>query len=384
MKEDIYDPSGAGQVPADDSNSLKNEILDPQPAVEVLEEQAPKAVIGLLANYPDTDETRFPLTPEACGLITSGGITMCMEEGAGIDVSFPDSAYREYGAAIVDREQALKCPVVLSYSPLRIEDINKMTPGSALLCMMGPMLFESGVIKALLDRKITLGCFDNMYSHNDEPVFADIIDRIDGAAAIMYAQENLSYLGGGKGVLLAGIAGVNPCEVLVIGDGTDVISAAEAARNSGAIVTLMNNDISALETARRSLGNGVQTIAIHPRVLFNKVKSADVILIGTTTRPFEFPKRLSAAMKESVFVLNFKEMHPSVSVPRTLAMGLSNILVNFFDEMHLKDGLDGMIATTEGVQSGIITYRGKLVDKLVGSYLGMPSVDISVMLTGRN
>ncbi len=384
MTEDKYDTSDGTRRHDDDINARNHDALEPQPAVEVLEDEAPKAAIGLLANYPDTDETRFLLTPEACGLITSGGITMCVEEGAGIDISFPDGAYREYGASIVDRDEALKCPIVLSYAPLRIEDINKMTPGSALLCMMSALLFEPGVIKALLDRNITLGCLDNMYSHNDEPVFADIIDRIDGAAAIMYAQENLSYLGGGKGVLLAGIAGVNPCEVLIIGDGTDVYSAAETALNAGALVTLMNNDVSSLEHARRVLGRGIQTIAIHPRVLFNKVKTADVILIGTTTRPFEFPKRLSAAMKESAFVLNFKEMHPSVSVPRTLAMGLSNVLVNFFDEMRLKGGLDGMIATTEGVCSGIITYRGKLVDKLVGSYLGMPSVDISVMLTGRN
>ncbi len=383
MTQDKFDPTGSGKGAAGDPLNQTPE-LETQVQVEVLEEERPKCVIGLVGNYPDTDETRFLLTPEACGLITSGGLTMCMEEGAGIDISFPDSAYREYGVNIVDRDEALKCPVVLSYAPLRVEDIEKMTPGSALLCMMSPLLFEPGVVKAMLDRKITLGCLDNMYSHNDEPVFADIIDCIDGAAAIMYAQENLSYLGGGKGVLLAGLAGVNPCEVLIIGDGTDVCSAARTAMNAGAIVTLMNNDVSALEHCRRQLGNGVQTLSIHPRVLFNKVKTADVILIGTTTRPFELPKRLSAAMKESAFVLNFKEMHPSVSVPRTLAMALSNVLVNFLDEMRLKGGLDGMIATTDGVQSGIVTYRGKLVDKLVGSYLSMPSVDISVMITGRN
>lgn len=383
MTEDKKDLTGMGQMPTG-GNENSSAVHDPQPQVEVVEEEAADCVIGLLGNYPDTDETRFLLTPEACGMITSGGLTMCMEEGAGIDVSFPDSSYREFGVRIVDRSSALKCPVVLSYAPLRIDDIERMTPGSALLCMMNPSLFDPALIKVLLERKITLGCLDNMYSHNDEPVFADIIDRIDGAAAIMYAQENLSYLGGGKGVLLAGIAGVNPCEVLIIGDGTEVYSAASTALRAGAIVTVMNNDISALETARKEVGPGVLTLAIHPRVLFNKVKTADVILLGTTTRPFEFPKRLSAAMKENAFALNFKEMHPSVSVPRTLAMGLSNVLVNFLDEMRLKGGLDGMIATTDGVQSGIVTYRGKLVDKLIGSYLSLPSVDISVMITGRN
>ncbi|MBD5336221.1 MAG: hypothetical protein HDR95_02785 [Bacteroides sp.] len=383
MTEDNFAPNGSGNVAGDEPRT-GSAAPETQAQVDILEEERPKCVIGLLGNYPDTDETRFLLTPEACGLVTSGGLTMCMEEGAGIDISFADSAYREYGVNIVDRETALKCPVVLSYAPLKAEDVEKMTPGSALICMMSPVLFEPGVIKALLDRKVTLGCLDNMYSHNDEPVFANIIDTIDGAAAIMYAQENLSYLGGGKGVLLAGLAGVNPCEVLVIGDGTDVCSAARTAMNAGAIVTLMNNDVSALEHCRRELGNGVQTISIHPRVLFNKVKTADVILIGTTTRHFELPKRLRAAMKESAFVLDLKEMHPSVAVPRTLAMGLSNALVNFLDEMRLKGGFDRMIATTEGVQSGIVTYGGKLVDKLVGSYLQMPSVDISVMITGRN
>ena len=138
--------------------------------------------------------------------------------------------------------------------------------------------------------EITSGCFDNMYSHNDEPVFANIIDEIDGRASIMYAQEFLSYVGGGKGVLLAGVAGINPCEVLIIGSGTTTYAAAKAAMAAGAYVTLMNNDISALQVAKQVCGDTLNTIAIHPRVLFNKVKTADVILIGKCTRPFEFPK----------------------------------------------------------------------------------------------
>ena len=43
-----------------------------------------------------------------------------------------------------------------------------------------------------------------------------------------------------------------------------------------------------------------------------------------------------------------------------------------------------MVATTAGVQNGMVTYRGKLVDKLIGSYTAMPSVDIRVMLSTTN
>lgn len=340
--------------------------------------------LGLVGNYSDTDETRFLLTPEGSGLLTSSGIRILMEKGAANDISFPDASYREYGVNIVTRSEALKADIVLSYRPLHAHDIHKMKKGAALFTMMGPDLFNVNVIKALIDKEITCGCLDNFLSHNDEPVFANIIDEIDGRGSIIYAQEYLSYLGGGKGVLLAGVAGINPCEVLIIGDGTVVYSAAKAAMAAGAFVTLMNNDISALQVAKQVCGENLNTIAIHPRVLYNRVKSADVILIGECTKPFEFPKNLSPALKDSVYLLNFQETHPSISVPRTVAMALSNVIVNFFDEIIVKGGILHMIATTYGVQAGMVTFRGKLVDKLIGSFLNLPSVDIKVMLAASN
>lgn len=358
--------------------------IEPLLMPENLIPDADKMDIAMLANYGDTDETRVLLTPEACGLITSSGLKVAVETGAGIDISFSDDTYAEYGAKIVSRADALKADIVLSFTPLRAEDIRRMTPGATLLCIMASGLIDKDSINALLELGITMGCLDNMYSHSNTPIFADIIDEIDGRAAIMYAQDHLSFLGGGKGVLLASVAGINPCEVLIIGDGVDVYSAANAALNMGAQVTVVNNDVSMLAHAKKECGPQVQTIMIHPRVLYNKVKSADVILLGTTTRPFEFPKNLSAVMKDTAYVLDFKESRPSVSVPRTVAMALSNVMVNFIDEMRLKDNFDRMLATNEGVQQGIVTFRGKLVDKLVGSYTGLPAADISVMLAARN
>lgn len=357
---------------------------DVQPQVAVKEDAPKSLTLGLIGNYADTDETRFLLTPEGCGLLTSSNIRILMEKGAATDISFPDSSYREFGVEIVTREEALQADVVLSYQPLHAKDVKKMKKGATVFSMMGNALFEAPVIKALLERNITAGCFDNMLSYNDEPVFANVIDEIDGRGAVIYAQEFLSYVGGGKGVLLAGVAGINPCEVLIIGDGTIAYSAAKAAMAAGAYVTLMNNDISALQVARQCCGDSLNTIAIHPRVLFNKVKSADVILIGKCTRPFEFPKKLSVALKDSVYVLNFDETHPSISVPRTVAMALSNVLVNFFSDALMKGGISNMVANTPGVQCGIVTYRGKLVDKLVASFLNLPSVDIKVMLAATN
>lgn len=359
-------------------------ILDPE--LKVISELEGKGglTIGLPANYADDEETRFLLTPEACGLITSAGLKIKMEPDAGIDISFSDESYSEYGVEITDRDSVLKSDIVLSFTPLKADDVKKMNKGATLLCMMGNELFKAPTIQALLDFQITCGVFDNMYSYNDEPVFANIVNEIDGRAAILYAQEHLSYLGGGKGVLLAGVAGINPCEVLLIGEGMDICYAAKAAMAAGADVTLVNNDISALQAARQFCGDNLTTLAIHPRVLYNKCKTADVLILGETTRPFKFPNKLNRIMKDSAFVLNFKDSHPSAAVPRTVAMALSNVIVNFFDEMIIKNGFEGMIMSSEGVQLGIVTYHGTLVDKLIASYLSMPGVDIKMMLTAKN
>lgn len=357
---------------------------DTQTELAELEQGRRNLHIGMAANYSDTDETRFLLTPEACGMLTSAGLRISMESGAGIDVSFSDETYAEYGVKIVSREEVLKSPIVLSYQPLRAQDVMKMQEGATLLCMMGHDLFETAVIKALAEKKISCGCFDNMYSHHDVQIFADIIDEIDGRAAIMYAQEALSYLGGGKGVLFAGVAGLNPCEVLIIGTGTQAIAAANAAQGTGARVVLMDNDASSLQLARHSCDRNVELIAIHPKVLTNRVKTADVIITGNTTHPFEFPKSLSTSIKDNVYVVDLNETHPSLSVPRTVAMALSNPLINFFNEMAIKDGFIGMMATTPGVQAGMVTYEGTLVDKLIASYMGLPGIDIRVMLSGQN
>ncbi|MDE6811594.1 MAG: hypothetical protein K2J15_04510, partial [Muribaculaceae bacterium] len=217
-------------------------VLDPELKVITEIEGNGGFTIGLPSNYADDEETRFLLTPEACGMITSSGLKIRMEADAGIDISFSDDAYAEFGVEISDRDTVLKSDLVLTFTPLKEADVEKMRPGATLLCMMGNDLFKAETIKALLDRRITCAVLDNMYSYNDEPVFANILNEIDGRAAILYAQEHLSYLGGGKGVLLAGVAGINPCEVLLIGEGMDVCYAAKAAIAAGATVTLVNND----------------------------------------------------------------------------------------------------------------------------------------------
>ncbi|MBD5230892.1 MAG: hypothetical protein HDS66_01880 [Bacteroidales bacterium] len=352
----------------------------PQPCETSTATRKPLLTLGILNNYRESDETRLFLTPEACGMLHTMGIRILMESGAGIDITYSDEAYAGHGVEIVTRVQALHAEMVISVRSLKASDVMHMRPDATLMTLADPEL-PRDTVQALLDRRITLLAIDRICSANQQYTFERVLEEIDGRAAILYAQEGLSFLGEGKGVLLSGIAGVEPCEVLIIGEGCRVQSAAKAALSAGARVTLMDNDISALFDAEANCGPMLNTSAIHPHVLYNKVKSADVIILDACTREFDFPKQLSAAMKDNVYLLDMAETIPSLIVPRTVAMAMSNVMLNFLSETLQMGGIIRQIQTMPGVQNAVVTYQGRLTDKLIALRHGLYAVNISVLLS---
>src|SRR5699024_8734658 len=90
--------------------------------------------------------------------------------------------------------------------------------------------------------------------------------------------ELLSNTQGGKGILLGGIPGVSPTEVVVIGAGNAGTVATRAAMALGASVKVFDDDINKLRTIQQVLGQGLFTSTFHPNVLQNAFRSADVVI----------------------------------------------------------------------------------------------------------
>lgn len=340
--------------------------------------------VGLLGNDHNSDETRLFLTPETCGRLVSARWKILMESEAASSISYADSAYSEYGVEITDRATALRSDIVLSYAPVSQEDVEKMRPNTLELCMFSPALFDRSLINALNEKHICLIALDEVLSHNGVPVFNNIVDDVDGRAAVWYAQEAMSFLGGGKGVLLGGVPGIMPCEVLIIGRGRKVQQAAKCALALGAQVTLMDNDMSELQLAQEICGERLVTCAIHPRPLASKVNHADILMLDSCTHEFEFPAQLKAMVKKDAFVLDFNLSSPSISTPRTVTQGLATCLYNLFNEFDLKGSLENTLLTNSGVCHGVITYGGHLCNKLVGSVSGLRVVELDMLLARAN
>lgn len=365
--------------------------------------------IGLPASNVDY-ERRFPLTPEGAGLLVGQGFTVKMEQGAGETIHYTDNAYSREGIEIVSRTEALGCDMVIHLAPLSCHDIRQMRRGAVLLSLLSRCKRTKESVKALLDRKIINVAIDLVEDRYGNNPFADILSEIDGRAALAVAGSLLADSVHGKGILLGGVSGVIPCETTIIGSGISARAAARAASGAGAVVRIFDNDVYRLREATKELGTCAVGSALHPRVLRNALRSADVVVFTQMTNPPVFDTEAISEMKKGVIIFDLTNdcgcafpslptvdlalanpgqpvqgrccyVHAGSAVPRTAAMALSNTLLTFMGDVSGCDGVMNALKMHPGIRKGAVTFMGKLVNADVAETIGMPSRDIAIFLT---
>ncbi|MDE7092457.1 MAG: hypothetical protein K2O43_03430 [Muribaculaceae bacterium] len=355
-------------------------------------------------------EKRFPLTPEGVNMLVERGFTVKMEAEAAGSIHYPDSTYIRKGASIVERQETLLCDIVIHLAPLKVSEIKKLRRGAMLLTLLHIHEQKPEIIKALLDHGIITIAIDLITDENGNRPFADILEEIDGRASIAIASALLADSANGKGILLGGIAGIVPCEVVIIGSGIGAIAAARSATGLGTIVRLFDNDVYSLRTAIRELGSGVIGSALHPNVLNKALASADIVLVSPTSNEVVFGNEVVQTMKKGVltFDLTCREggafpslptvnlssarpddnrgdgrvcyIHAGSAVPRTAAMALSNTFITMLDDIMTLEGVTNALKLSPGLQAATITFMGKLVNGQVAREVGMHHVDISLFI----
>jgi alanine dehydrogenase len=243
----------------------------------------------------------------------------------------------------------------------------------------------------------------------------NVISEIEGTASITIASELLSNTQGGKGILLGGIPGVSPTEVVVIGAGNAGTVATRAAMALGASVKVFDDDINKLRTIQQVLGQGLFTSTFHPNVLQNAFRSADVVIgamryINTRHRyiiaedMIRIMKRgalvidlrinqggcfettcclcpSDPAVFEQYGVLHYCRQNISNRVARTTSMALSNIFVPMLFQLGDTGAVQGMIKSDPGFKNGVYMYCGKPVNNYVSNRFGLSSNNIDLYLS---
>ena len=174
-----------------------------------------QAIVGLPASRGMLDH-RFPLTPEGAGLLVSRGFRVKMERGAAAHIHYSDDAYSRCGVEIVDRPEAFAADIIIYLPALDLSDARQIKRGSLLLTFLHAEESDTEVLRTLLRRHVIALALEELPDEAGRKPFADILKEIDGRAAIAIASSLLADAVHGKGILLGGVAGVIPCEVMVI------------------------------------------------------------------------------------------------------------------------------------------------------------------------
>ncbi len=375
----------------------------------------PRLSIGIPKENVEV-ETRLTLTPEGVAIVTEEGHSVYVQRGAGEGMSYSDLQYSEAGAFLVnDASEVYGADIVLKIAPPTIEELNMMQDRSSILSMLQLTNLSAGSIKLMMKKKMNAIAFELIKDEQKAFPVVSSISEIEGSTAINVAAELMSNERGGKGILLGGIAGITPTEVVILGAGITGTVAARTALALGAQVKIFDHDINKLRKIRHYLGQQVFTSVIQPSVLFRALASADAVIgnlryINGSER-FMVSEDLVKTMKQGSIIIDMSvdqggcfetsecktlknptfEKHgvihycvPNISarVARTSSMALSNIFAPIILKIGNSGGVKSAINESSGFRHGAYIYGGVLVNRLIGDYYGITSNDIGLLLAG--
>jgi Alanine dehydrogenase len=260
-------------------SSLTAESRYPQEKLEISHVSRNPLQIGM-PKENRVFEKRLALTPEAVAILVAHGHHVIVETGAGETIQYSDHDYSEAGAEIANHERVWACEVVIKIASPVVEEVALMRPNSILLSFLQLKLLSSECLNCIAEKHIYAIAYDFITDDLGNLPIKNQIREIEGRAAVMIAANLLTSELGGKGILLGSCAGVSPTEVVIIGASRDGIEAARAAKALGALVKVFDNRIEALRNLQRQLGCDTFTSTMHPNVLRNSLRTADVV-IGT-------------------------------------------------------------------------------------------------------
>ena len=388
------------------------------PKEEMLEVKKQKGSLMIgIPKETSFQERRVAIVPEAVSLLVANGHHVIIESNAGENSNFTDNEYSEAGAQIVqDRHSIYQCDIIFKVAPPSEEEVDLMPGNQTFISALQLVSQPKEVLQKLMKKKITAIAWD--YIKDEDGVFSVVrtMGEIAGTTSILVAGELLSSYTSGKGLMLGGIAGVQPTEVVIIGAGTVGEFAARAALGLGASVKVFDNSLSKLRRLQNDVGARIFTSVLQPKVLAKAVRRADVVIgalrsqVGRT--PCVVSRDVIEQMKsgsvivdvsidqggcfETSRVTNHNDptfiehgvIHycvPNIAsrVAKTASFALSNIFTPIILSMGECGGVEALLEKDKHVRDAAYLYRGMVTNKYVSEITRLPYRDLNLLMATR-
>lgn len=372
-----------------------------------------RLVLGL-PNELSKGENRICLTPESVHCLVSMGHEIRIQRGAGEGAHYSNSEYAEAGALIVESAgEVYTSDMVLKATSVSPADAVCMHEHQIILSPLKMGDLRKEAIIEMMQRKVTAIGFDLLQDGEGEFPVVRIMSEIAGTSAILVASEYLNNSQGGKGVLLGGVSGITPSEVVILGAGTLGEYAARTALGLGAVVKVFDRSVARLRRLNQLLGQRVFTSVFHRPVLERALISADVVIgamrcfdtvntVMVSEEQVKLMKRGSVIVDMSIDhggcietagptthekpvytyegVIHYCVPNVLSRVARTASIAYSNVFLPLLEDMASRVGVEQAIRFDRGMREGVYLYNGILTKHVLADRFGLISRDIDLLI----
>ncbi len=370
--------------------------------------------IGIPCDKSD-DEKRVSLTPEAVGLLVENGNEVVIQKGAGLGANYTDNDYSEFGAVITESPaRVYSSDVVIKVAPFAEFETDYLKGNQTILSYLNILKLTEETLGKLIRKKVTAIAFEKIRDSNGVCPVVESMSEICGITSILIASEYLSNHHGGKGVMLGGITGVTPTQVVIVGANTAGEYAARAAIGLGSEVMIFDDSLHRLRRFQNMLGQRLKTSTFHPQVLAKALRSADV-LIGAmeledlkpwyyiSEEMIKLMKKRSVIidlsidrggciettecrpLKDPVYekhgVIHFSAWNLPSRMARTATIALSNIFAPLLQNIADAGSTTQLLKSDAGLRNGAYLYNGILTNETLGHKFGILSKNLDLLLT---
>ncbi len=398
------------------SDIAKQAMMQPQEAMLEVKNKKNNLFIGI-PKETSFQENRIALTPLSVGLLIQNGHEVFIEAGAGLAANFNDDHYSEQGARIVyDKKEVYKADIIIKIAPPTDEEVEMMKMGQVLFSALQMSTMKAEFLQSLMKKKVTAFSFEYLRDEGNVLSVVRAMSEIVGATSVLIAAEYLSNVLEGKGLMLGGITGVPPTEIVILGAGTVGEYAARTAIALGAEVKVFDSSIYRLRRLQNNIGTRVFTSVIQPVVLQKAIRSCDVAIGAIRASHGRSPCIVSeetvSKMKPNSVVIDvsidqggcfetskvtnhtvptfrkYDVIHycvPNIAsrVSRTATYALTNIFTPILLDIGEMGGVMNLIWERPGIRNATYLYQGKLTNKDLSERFNIPVKDLDLLIVSN-
>ena len=368
--------------------------------------------IGVPTEIKD-NEYRVGMTPPGVQDLTSDGHTVFVQAGAGNGSGFPDAEYKAAGAKILPTADAVydKAEMIVKVKEPIAADLKRMKDNTLLFTYLH-LAPVPDLTRSLLRKKIVGIAYETITGRGGSLPLLTPMSEVAGRMSVHIGAYYLQKPNGGRGVLLGGVPGTLPADVVVIGGGIVGTNAAKMAVGLGARVTILDTNLDRLRYLDDIFQGRVQTLASNKAHIAEAARRADLLIGGVLIPGASAPKLVTRDMikdmkKGSVIVdvaidqggcvetahatthsdptfevdgvIHYCVANMPGAVPRTSTIALTNATLPY-TRILANLGYQKAIRENTGLAEGVNVLDGQITYRAVAESQGRKYVPLAKLL----